>query len=96
MRPWKRNGMIVALAAAGLLFMTTVQAQAQTAPVMPGLACEGVACVEQVKNAKAMAEQIAGLRLEWMKNPTSLFLDGETKLAWECALCLAAGTHAPQ
>ncbi|MEP6936368.1 MAG: TrbM/KikA/MpfK family conjugal transfer protein, partial [Nitrospirota bacterium] len=86
----------VALSGAGLLFMITVQAQAHTAPVMPGQACQGVACVEQLKNSKALAENMAALRLEWMKNPTSLFLDGETKLACECALCLAAGTHAPK
>ena len=80
MQSWKRNGIAVALVVMVivLLSMMTVQAQAQTTPVMPGLACEGVASVEQLKNAKAVAEKIAGLRLDWMKNSSSLFLDGET------------------
>lgn len=94
MQRWKRNGRIVAIAGVGLIFMTT--AHAQTAPMTPGLTCEGMACVEQLKHSKEVAANLAGLHLEWVKDPNTLLLDGEAKLACECLLCLAAGTHAPQ
>lgn len=77
---WKRREWIVAFATAWLLFIA-YDARAES-PVMPGV--------------PTMENQMMDSQIKGTKDPKQLFLDGDARLACECLLCLAAGTHPPK